>query len=501
MSFSTLKDLLTSLDRLRTTEDGQRLSWRDGALFSDWVLSWGWSTKPECLQSSPRDTRGWPAASALFRWGAVRHLAHRNRSDFCDLRLRCPSRTPEIARFPRQEKAMLHCDLRVRWKVASDLRFRAAISEPKTPSFCGMSGDFPPSTRKSLAIAIVRFWCAKVRHEDLSTGATDLSLLLPEECKTVFDTALDFIYGNDLPHLEPDHAALLFKVAPLSKHWVLGRAWPQLMALTWEVDMLPNTQKQKELCVTQEWLRGPTPEWPWLTQKWLKNGVKSHLWANFRLLWESFCPELRSSLFEGSLLFLCFCAVYEHVHFTRLSTKVFGTSGTRDEQVFVHSVPQTGFQISEIRQGVDVSIFRGPSGWPLTTEMLQKILYFEGQSPKSWGATFRASQPLSLVFGARLSWSPTCPWKYVASRASKVKAGLKKISQILKSTWKVCPCSWQWLKMLQPTTVEADPRCVPNGRRPSQADHWCDSLWAHPHPLYIGRLRRKDIAQTSRLLG
>ena len=32
-----------------------------------------------------------------------RSLAHRNRSDFCDLRLRCPSRTPEIARFPRQE--------------------------------------------------------------------------------------------------------------------------------------------------------------------------------------------------------------------------------------------------------------------------------------------------------------------------------------------------------------------------------------------------------------
>ena len=56
---------------------------------------------------------------------------------------------------------MLHCDLRVRWKVASDLRFRAAISEPKTPSFCGISGDFAPSTRKSLAITIVRFWCAK----------------------------------------------------------------------------------------------------------------------------------------------------------------------------------------------------------------------------------------------------------------------------------------------------------------------------------------------------
>ena len=55
---------------------------------------------------------------------------------------------------------MLHCDLRVRWKVTSDLRFQTAISEPKTPSFCGISGDLAPSTRKSLAIAIVRFWCA-----------------------------------------------------------------------------------------------------------------------------------------------------------------------------------------------------------------------------------------------------------------------------------------------------------------------------------------------------
>ena len=46
-------------------------------------------------------------------------------------------------------------------EIASDLRFRAAISEPKTSSFCGISGDLAPSTRKSLAIAIVRFWCAK----------------------------------------------------------------------------------------------------------------------------------------------------------------------------------------------------------------------------------------------------------------------------------------------------------------------------------------------------
>ena len=56
---------------------------------------------------------------------------------------------------------MLHYDLSVQWRVASDLRFRAAISEPKTSSFCGISDDLTPSTRKSLAIAIVRFWRAK----------------------------------------------------------------------------------------------------------------------------------------------------------------------------------------------------------------------------------------------------------------------------------------------------------------------------------------------------
>ena len=61
---------------------------------------------------------------------------------------------------------MLHCDLRVRWKVAGDLRFRTAISEPKTSSFGGISGDLASSTRKALAIiVIVRFWCAK-RQED-----------------------------------------------------------------------------------------------------------------------------------------------------------------------------------------------------------------------------------------------------------------------------------------------------------------------------------------------
>ena len=59
----------------------------------------------------------------------------------------------DARRGPQKSLAIfetLHCDLRVRWKVASDLRFQAAISEPK-PSFCGISGDLAPSTRKSLA--------------------------------------------------------------------------------------------------------------------------------------------------------------------------------------------------------------------------------------------------------------------------------------------------------------------------------------------------------------
>ena len=128
-------------------------------------------------------------------------LAHRNRSDFCDLRLRCPSRTPEIARFPRQETAMMHCDSRVRWKVASDLRFRAAISEPKTPSFCGISGDLAQSTRKSLAIAIVRFWCAKLYdigmlgHDSPSTWR----LASEKRSKRLGRRELTTMYENDHP--------------------------------------------------------------------------------------------------------------------------------------------------------------------------------------------------------------------------------------------------------------------------------------------------------------
>ena len=42
---------------------------------------------------------------------------------------------------------MLHCDLRVRWSVAGDLRFRAAISEPKFPFFLRDFWRLAPSTR------------------------------------------------------------------------------------------------------------------------------------------------------------------------------------------------------------------------------------------------------------------------------------------------------------------------------------------------------------------
>ena len=66
-------------------------------------------------------------------------LAHWNCSDFCD----CDAhRGPQKSqRFPRQEKAMLHCDLRVRWKVASDLWFRAAISEPSFWRFGSVNAE------------------------------------------------------------------------------------------------------------------------------------------------------------------------------------------------------------------------------------------------------------------------------------------------------------------------------------------------------------------------
>ena len=43
--------------------------------------------------------------------------------------------------------------------------FELRFLRPKPLFFGGISGDLAPSTRKPLAIAIVRFWCAKVRAE------------------------------------------------------------------------------------------------------------------------------------------------------------------------------------------------------------------------------------------------------------------------------------------------------------------------------------------------
>ena len=58
----------------------------------------------------------------------------------------------------------------MRFKGAMESRWRFAISGcdvwAQNPSFCGISGNWAPSTRKSLAIAIVRFWCAKGTSEN-----------------------------------------------------------------------------------------------------------------------------------------------------------------------------------------------------------------------------------------------------------------------------------------------------------------------------------------------
>ena len=60
-------------------EDGAALEWASDDLKGD----------REIIKMAV--SQNWQA----LRWAS--DLVHRNRSDFCDLRLRCPSRTPEIA--------------------------------------------------------------------------------------------------------------------------------------------------------------------------------------------------------------------------------------------------------------------------------------------------------------------------------------------------------------------------------------------------------------------
>ena len=121
---------------------------------------WGASRWPKPLLFSQRywDTNGGAYCDANGKCTVIQlealltvlPLAHRNRCDFCD----CDC---DAHHGPQKSLAIsetLRCDLRVRWKVASDLRFRVAISEPETPSFCRISGDLAPSTRKSLVLPV-----------------------------------------------------------------------------------------------------------------------------------------------------------------------------------------------------------------------------------------------------------------------------------------------------------------------------------------------------------
>ena len=108
----------------------------------------------------------WVCDNWVYRFPNVsaRSLSHRNRSDFCDLRLRCPSRTPEIAAITETRES--HAALRFKGAIGKSLAicdFGLRFLSPKPLLSEGFLAIWAPSTRKSLAIAIVRFWCAKAR--------------------------------------------------------------------------------------------------------------------------------------------------------------------------------------------------------------------------------------------------------------------------------------------------------------------------------------------------
>ena len=92
-------------------------------------------------------------------------LAHRNRSDFCDLRLRCPSRTPEIAAMSETRES----NAAMRFKGAMESCGRFAISgcdfwAPKPLHSAGFLGDLAPSTLKSLAASDCAILVCYVLH-------------------------------------------------------------------------------------------------------------------------------------------------------------------------------------------------------------------------------------------------------------------------------------------------------------------------------------------------
>ena len=114
---------------------------------------------------------------------------------------------------------MLHCDLRVRWKVAIPFAISGCDFWAKTPFFCRISVDLAPSARKSLAIAIVRFWCAKQKKtpqtkksEFPSPGGSGVSREVGQkfkDCKHRNSTS------RELPSGGPDTNSGQY-------HWTLG---------------------------------------------------------------------------------------------------------------------------------------------------------------------------------------------------------------------------------------------------------------------------------------
>ena len=152
----------------------------------------------------------------LFHFATHEILAHRNRSDFCDF---CDCDTH---RGPQKSLAVsetLHCDLGVRWGVASDVRFPVAISEPETPSFCGIPGDLAPSTRKSLAIAIMRFWRAKHEMED--------PLASPQTTRTT-DCVNTFYFSHRPSPLLRGRRMLGSWAGSVLCRFSVGHSWPKL---------------------------------------------------------------------------------------------------------------------------------------------------------------------------------------------------------------------------------------------------------------------------------
>ena len=111
----------------------------------------------------------------------VKILAHRNRSDFCDLRLRCPSRTPEIqvASDFRDLAGGLCCPLHVGSRRATALSVNLVSSMPAGMSrfgwcvFALVTTLCPGCVR--LAVRILQSW-RRAALKTLGSKENDLSM-------------------------------------------------------------------------------------------------------------------------------------------------------------------------------------------------------------------------------------------------------------------------------------------------------------------------------------